>query len=332
MVSRLHCILPPLCAAALLSACGGGDPATPAATVVIPPGPAPTAPALVASTAALALAVSGQPRQFLITNVGGLPARNLALTVGSALPAGSGFTTDCAELLPGASCTISLTPGATPSAAPGDTAPVPAELRLAGDNSNTLALPVWVLDFGSVYQGGYVFDLDDTTPATGGVGGKVMALGDATSQAVEWGPSGVTVVLLSSTDGAANTAAIAQQTGAPPVGDSLRQYPAWTCDNASEAGYTDWYLPAICEMGYDRDSRGSGCGTAASPTLSNIQSRLVDPGHVSGLQIFDYWSSTSTAGDEVWVQNFFATLPRNAQHPDLAIGANLARCVRALTP
>ena len=319
-----HGTLPALLCAAGLSACGGNPSGTaPPAVVVLPP----AAPALMASAPALALAASGQPRHVLITNVGGQAALNLVVGAASALPAGSAFGTDCAATLaPGASCTLTVTPGATPSAAPGDAAPTPAELRIGGSNTPALTLPVRVLGFGSVYQGGYVFDLDDTTPPTGGVGGKVMALNNAWPTAVQANDA---PLASSPTEGAANTATLVNAGGPPP--DPNSPYAAWTCDDASDAGFTDWYLPAICELGYDRDNRGSGCGSAAAPTRPNIQSHLVDKGVSGGLVgNNEYWSSTG-AGGVTWTQ-YIGPGPTAAQHDVPSAALSLVRCVRALTP
>jgi len=338
MSSRLHRILAALCCAATLSGCGGGSAIAPLplpASSPPPASPSPTTPpaappALTSSTDALALAVSGQPRHFVITNVGGQDALNLVATATTALPVGTSFTTDCATLAPGASCTLTVTPGATPSATPGDLAPLPAEMVLGGSNTNTLALSIWVLDFGSVYQGGHLFDIDDSTPATAGVGGKVLALNDATTFTT-WGPDdSATRLNLSLTDGAANTAAIVSQYGPPSSPSPTARYPAWACASSDDAGFSDWYLPAICELGYDSTGRGSGCGTSSSPLVPNVLANLVDRGHAVGLSaINSYWSS-STVPATPWVQLYAPGA--NAHHQDSYGAGNSSRCVRALTP
>jgi hypothetical protein len=348
MSSRLHRILAALCCAATLSGCGGGSaiaplplpasspesaspPASPPASPS-PTTPPPAPPALTSSTAALALAVSGQPRHFVITNVGGQDALNLVATATTALPAGTSFTTDCATLAPGASCTLTVTPGAIPSATPGDLAPLPAEMGLSGSNTNTLALSIWVLDFGSVYQGGHLFDIDDSTPATAGVGGKVLALNDALPSVpfMPWGPNdSATFLSLSITDGAANTAAVVHQYGPPPSASDA--YPAWACDSSNDAGFSDWYLPAICEMGYD-DGNGldSGCGTSSSPTMPNVQLHLVDRGHAAGLPpVSQYWSSSALPATP-WVQRYASG--DSANYQEIYAAGDRSRCVRALTP
>jgi len=333
-----HRTLPALFCAAALSGCGGGSPSAPApqpitlpSTTPAPPAAPPAPAALAVSTDALALAVSGQFRQFVITNVGGQDALNLVATTTTALPAGTSFTTDCATLAPGASCTLTVMPGALPSAAPADTAPVPVGLGLGGSNTNTVAVSVWVLDIGSVYQGGYLFDIDDSTPPTDGIGGKVLALNDARPSMpdMSWGPNdSATLLSLSITDGAANTAAIVHQYGPPP--NASATYPAWACDSSNDAGFSDWYLPAICEMGYDGNGRGSGCGTASLPALPNVQSHLMDLGHAAGVPPFSQYWSSSTAPGVVWAQQFVPGASEH--HQDLSGASNGTRCVRALIP
>ena len=68
------------------------------------------------------------------------------------------------------------------------------------------------------------------------------------------------------------------------------------------ASYSDWYLPAICEMGYG----SSACGTSGTPTLQNIQSSLIDSSGLSA-PTGTYWSSTESSGvpqDVAWYETF----------------------------
>jgi len=76
-------------------------------------------------------------------------------------------------------------------------------------------------------------------------------------------------------------------------------YAAGLCSNYSIQGYNDWYLPSICEMGYDALSKGSGCGTQLTPLIQNIISNLKDNGIIPSVA-GTYWSSTkyiNTSGD-----------------------------------
>lgn len=133
-----------LCTAAL-AACGGnpgGDPSMPQSPAAAPAAPA----ALEADTDSLALFVSGRTRFFTITNVGGQLALDIAVTRGAALPTGTAMSTDCANLAPGETCRVSIAPGGTPSAAPGDIQAAPVVLQIAGSNTGALDLPVPLRD------------------------------------------------------------------------------------------------------------------------------------------------------------------------------------------
>ncbi|MCM3564512.1 hypothetical protein [Hydrogenophaga intermedia] len=308
--------------ASALCACGGGSsqPAPPAPVLTLP-----NEAVLTVSTAALALASSGQSRDFVITNVGEHVAHDLTVSGVAALPPGSALNSDCSTLAPAASCTLTVTPGAMPTSAPGDRAPQPVALTLTGSNTPALLLHVWVLGPGSVYQGGFVFDLDDTPPLTSSVGGKVLALEDATPDTVRWGTANTPT---SNTDGALNTTHMVNATGLP--GDPDRPYSAWACDAHDGDGHDAWYLPAICEWGYDRDGRGSGCGTAAAPTMNNIASQILDKGVDAGpFRHVEYWSSTGSQTD-VWVQVFGPGIPA-AQVTTFPSGIQGVRCARAIT-
>lgn len=317
-----------------LAACGGGgDYGLPVVNT-----PAPAAATLSASVSSLALAVNnpslnpaltGNARTITITNTGSLTAQALAVTATAALPSGTITSSTCSSTLaPGASCMITIMPGVTASAAPGDTAAVPATLSIAGSNTNTLNVNVQVLTYGSVYQGGYVFAVDDTTTASGSIGGTVAALADSANPAsgILWQSSATATGASSTTDGAANTATIVAALGAPTSG-----YAAGLC-KATISGYADWYLPSVCEMGYDSSSAGSGCGSSSSPLRQNLQSSLVDNGNIGSLSGL-YWTSTEYAALPTtysWAQDF-ATGGGSLQAALSKPSTEGVRCVRALT-
>jgi hypothetical protein len=326
---------------ACLVACGGDSSAPAPAT----PPPVAANTTLSVSTSVLALAISGNPRTVTVTNTGTDLATALALVATPALPAGSVVSSNtCADLAAGASCVLTITPGAIPSAAPGDTNPVPITLRITGSNTNTVTTDVSVLDHGSVHQAGYVFALDDTTPPSGSVGGKAAGLNDS-STGVVWAVDSVGSPAFDAVpgiselnvappcngnrDGACNSNAILSFYAASP----LNQYPAGLC-KATLNGLSDWYLPAICEMGFDNTSNGSTCGTSGSPLTDNMQSNLVDKGNVGGLQDANfYWSSTQFSAVPTFgaYAQRFGTAGSSAQSGYTKVQPWLVRCVRALT-
>ncbi|QMT62087.1 DUF1566 domain-containing protein [Legionella sp. PC997] len=145
-------------------------------------------------------------------------------------------------------------------------------------------------------------------------------------------------------DGACNTRNIVKfyntyvtnysQLSSPPFTAMLAStnpyfYAAGLCTQ-SIAGHNDWYLPAICEMGYDDGSSAiSGCGIPpAQPLLQNIQSNLVEAG-ISEAPSGLYWSSSEDSYDpsgEAWIQGFNSN--GSYQNNDIKRSQRSVRCVR----
>lgn len=288
---------------------------------------------------------SGLPRIITITNTGSNTAVNLSITP-PVWPSGTTNTTTCGSTLASrSSCTITITPGNTATSDGTNpcsigTAPVSGVVKVTAENANTVSTNVVILSYGCIYQGGYVYAFDDTTANTGSVGGKVVSTSDQSSSII-WssnGSGGTSFIAIygvsetstvsspnpnsnqvtgqiacnGNTDGLcdSNNIYVYYQTAATnaPINTSL--YATGLC-KASINGYSDWYLPAICELGYNPTGSASGCGASNSPILQNMQSNLVDNGNIGGLTGGPagggYWSSTSYSaapGNEAWVQTF----------------------------
>jgi hypothetical protein len=316
-------------------------------------------------------ALTGHARTLTITNTGSDVALDVNYSLSPALPANTSISAStCAgtALPAGASCSITVTPGNVPSAVAGDLNPVPVTVTIAGSNTNTLTPAIHVLTYGSVYQGGYIFAVDDNTPATESIGGKVAALTDQ-SAAIIWASDGgsfgdfnsilgidQTSTTISpspvspaypvgtptytacngANDGACNSANIVSYYnfnrvtgGSAPTPANL--YAAGLC-TATINGYSDWHLPAVCEMGYDRLSNGTGCGSSNSPTTQNMQSNLVDNGNIGALS-GNYWSSTefSIAPDIYAFIQVFGAGGSDYQDVGVKITSVQARCTRLIT-
>jgi hypothetical protein len=101
--------------------------------------------------------------------------------------------------------------------------------------------------------------------------------------------------------------------------------------------YNDWYLPAICMMGYGLNADGINCGTSSSPAIQNIQSNLIDgPGvDIAGLttNIF-YWPSTEypVAPEGFAFLQEFQTGGASQQTANYKMEQFWVRCVRNMTP
>lgn len=281
-------------------------------------------------------ALTGKARIITITN---MSSTNKALAVGysaSALPAGTTIApSSCGDIAPGLSCTLTITPGATPSAAPGDTSPVPITITIAGTNTNSVTTEANILTYGSVYQSGYVFAVDDTTPNTTSISGKEAALMDQ-SYSIPWQPmcadssTCTTTNANSYMDGKTNTDAIITALSSL----SLSDYAAGLCADFLPDNYTHWYLPALCEMSYS-DDPSSPCGTIAAPTLQNMQSNLVSNGIGDLTSISpSYWSSTQlVAGDPLLyaIFNIFDPNGSASQFGEYKDVPYSVRCVRILS-
>jgi hypothetical protein len=289
------------------------------------------------STSRLALAINspggdpllpGNPRVITVTNIGSNPASDVQVS-STGFPAGTAITANtCTGTLPAtASCMLTITPGAVASpdtnvnpctTSPG-TVPVPTTLTVWADNASPLDADVVVLGYGCIYEGGFLFSVDDTTPGSGSIGGKVASLIPADETFRAWAESAGVTGAVSLTDGAANSAVLSSA----PDGD----YPAaQACLSSTSEGYTDWYLPAICELsrfvGYGLDP---GCGT----TSGNLYTTL----YLNNLGNFretlaGLWSSTEFAEHSAWVQ----ALPSGQIGIGTTSGVSGVQCVRAFAP
>lgn len=330
-----------LAAATALASCGGGT-SVPAAVSPTLPDAVPASPTTLALSAPqLGMRVSGHARTLTLTNTGWSAAESLTLAP-EVLPLGirlSGSTCG-ASLAPGDSCNFTFTPGATPTATPGDHAPAAALVEISGSNTNTASVSLHVIDYGSVHQGGYVFAIDDSTPVTGSIGGKVAALADLPSMV--WTSStglpntiptinDISVLgTAGSVSGPINTMTIINSYASEAVA-------AAQCRNSSSGGFGNWYLPAICEMGYGQTGAPTSvCGTQGSPLLAdNLQSRLVDNAAQPLLPPATRFSSTLWSGDP----DHASVLTHTTSNLGGSIGTarfnvdqRQVRCVRTLTP
>jgi len=301
---------------------------------------------LSASTSTLALSVNdtgtnaaltGSPRTVTITNTGSIAATSVSVAA-SSLPSGTTVSPSaCGVIAPGSSCVVTITPGsiATSSCTTG-IAPTPSTLTISADNASSIAIDVLVLGYGCIYQGGYVFAVDDTTPATSSIGGKVAAAVDqspAYPNGIIWSSNGAggsfadadlanvgvaessVSPCVGSYDGACNSSRILSHY---PSASYPRHYFAAGQCVATIAGYSDWYLPAACEA--------TACGVQ-----QNMQSNLVEYNNLS-LLTGVYWTSTEASYDPVLVAISAQFDPLGGSAIGLTKNQSLGvRCARALS-
>jgi len=282
---------------------------------------------LTASVSSLSLAPSGVIRTITLTNTSIQETATDVQVTALNFTSGTILSSTCASsLAPGESCQIFVTPGATASGLPG-TAPTFGTASIQGSNTNALSIPVGVLTEGNIYQGGYIFSIDDSTPNTGSVGGKTVALAD-NSAGIQWynGSNGNTGAT-SFTNGGSNTALIINFQGAGAYAAALcENYEIDSSGNTpcqSEDCYANWYLPAICELG------PSGGAANCEPGVPNIVDNVFpyDP----SLDGVTYWSSTQSGFNQAVLQ-LFNSGGSDVQSLGLKSAAYSVRCARSLIP
>ena len=311
--------------------------------------------------------LTGNPRQITITNDGPGIATNVGYTITPSLPTGTTIASvptsgpaNCGTIADGGTCVLTITPGINPSVPPGST-PNPSVITIQSsdtNNTNTLTADISVLTYGSIYEAGFVFTVDDTyaaNPITGSIGGKVAALSDTaipvigSLQGLIWGSMSIDVgqstwdtTTTGANNGASNTTVIVNALS-PAIPEST--YAAGACalravngnDSSCLLGspcYSDWYLPAMCELtSFNKTSAPPS--SACNPT-TNMQDQLCTTPAVPNVNIIDgaiYWSSTEQRDEPIihgW-NNIFSIAGGTGQGVADKSFMYGVRCARALT-
>ena len=259
----------------------------------------------------------------------------------------------------GGSCTITIAPGTNSSSAcTSGASPTPSAITVTDNNGDTATANIVVLGYGCQYQEGYLFSIDDTTPTTRSIGGNVVALTDQNSTgSIQWSANTDSIWGI---DDTSTIASPSPNIGPSPASGLLNcnavndgacatnnvffsygvanNYAVGLC-KATINGYTDWYLPSVCELG-PFGSTGVGAGNYPSETTSqactvgstNIQNQLATTSIVTNFTAISYWSSTEQSPDPrnlAWFQGLQTT---NDFQTDLDKIFNIGvRCVRALS-
>ena len=151
----------------------------------------------------LNVALTGAPRVITIYNSGTTTANNVACPTSGSASITSIVCTGCGTILAGQRCQVTITPSGTASAAAYETNPTPITLSISGTNTNTLTPTINILTYGSVYQGGFVYEINDTTPNTGSIGGTVASLVDQAEPYINSGPQTTSIIWSSNGVGSA---------------------------------------------------------------------------------------------------------------------------------
>lgn len=362
---------------------------TVSATNIIGTGPlgysSPVTPEAVLSANPLNLALSGlgsgaaRTITILNTSVSDVTISATPVTENATpeFPAGTTISsTTCTEsttlLANGGQCTITITPGPMVTLGEGSAlcttgiAPIASVLSVS-TSAGLVTANIVVLGFGCQYQSGYLFAIDDTTPATSSIGGKAAATVDQTGQDTTywseldldsiWGIDDASTVASPSPNASSIQPATLQvgqlncdaiNDGACATNNIAVFYSSVTIPTTSYAfsqckqtisSLTDWYLPSTCELGPFGSTGNSGrypftvpFPTCASSTM-NIQNKLAVNNIGSFSDPARYWSSTENSGDSevfAWCQvlAFTGGAQYGCYKGEQQSGV---RCVRALT-
>ena len=214
------------------------------------------------------VALTGNPRQITIQNTGSISTVNLAVSA-SGLPSGTSISSNTCNstLNPGDSCIVTLTPGAITSSdssnspcGSSNTPPTGNSVTITADNSPSIQINAYVLSYGCQYQGGFIYSVDDTTPNTGSIGGKVAALVDQVppESGIIWSSNGnsgtssdVDYTPILGIDETSTTSTPSPTSPAYPAGT-----PAYTACNGSSNGICDT-SNILSYYNYNRASGGS---------------------------------------------------------------------------
>lgn len=289
-------------------------------------------------------ALTGTARKIQITNTGAADATHVVVRH-SGLPLDTLVSpSSCGTIAAnGGQCVITITPGATASSNASNTlctsgVQPEGSVSITADGGLSTSVNTFVLSYGCIYQGGFIYSVDDTTPNTGSLGGKTAAVMDTypgqTSPILatpDWGGYGVDLganLYDTSTQGAnngsANSAAIVSALttnySSPPYSGTspvpLSDYAAGLCSTltvdatgntsctAPNTCYTNWYLPASCELG--------PYSSICTPGSTNMQQQLFNNTFIPSITLGlvntgEYWSSTESSSSPLtfaWGQHF----------------------------
>lgn len=242
---------------------------------------------------------------------------------------------------------------------------------MSSDDAPDSVVGVVVLGYGCVYQGGYVYSVDDTTPSTESIGGRVAAQSDqatAFSPGIIWSSDssgnfdgGVSIWGIDETStssspspNASSAAAATQYSGQSACNGSVDgacdtnninvyyttsasppvsvlSYYAAGLCAATIGGYADWYLPSICELGPDGGSHL--CAAQVAQNMADDLPILVNSCTGAACLSGYYWSSTefSNSPQSVAWSEYFAPSGGSIQGVVLKSNSIGVRCSRAIT-
>lgn len=305
----------------LLSSCGKQDATKPKdkiSPVTVPVTTIPNA-SLSLSATSLTLKAGGKSRSVSITPHA--DAQDVTYTLSAPLPEGTTITPfTCGSIPATESCVLTVYPGKVAGA--------PVTLSISGVNTDTVEVSIAVVELGSLHQGGYVFAINDETPSSQSIGGKVVRTKDDGRMKTWAQGTPYSVGATSLTDGAANTALMVKHLGEnSPAAMECANFEIddagnTPCRSGSKC-HKEWYVPALCELAPFNGT--NGCPEFFANVTDNLFRLSPSIGNIRKVP---YWTSTEDEGGRAWIQQITQTsdlsqsVGKNASQP--------VRCVRKL--
>lgn len=282
----------------------------------------------------LQLQTNGNARIITITNIGSSPAINLVVSP-PVWPSGTTSDTTCGSTLNADdSCTITVTPGANATSdcnSGTGSEPTPGVLSVSASNViSPVTTDVLVLTYNCIFQQGYIFSINDNTSTSNSIDGATISLTTIDFNSA-WSnndnPTGASDLI----NGQQNTFFITNQQG-PGTYAAIR-CSSYSIDSSGNSPcitptcYSQWYLPAICQMG---TTGGSANCPGGIPNITTNLSALLGASGCGGPQCLNgtYWSSTEVSPTNAWLQIFGS--PGN-QTSNAKMNPAAVRCARAIT-
>ncbi|HVT62934.1 MAG TPA: hypothetical protein VHD33_05550 [Legionellaceae bacterium] len=300
--------------------------------------------------------LTGNQRYITVQNTSASQTTPTLTTTAAGFPTGTSITADTCNgntLAPLATCSITVTPNQVSSSdCTNGSQATPGTITISTGSGSAVA-NIYVLSYGCIYQGGFIYSIDDNYtdyPEAGSIGGSTAAVYDSvpgqsgTFDVPNWGGTGIdvgsTTYDTSSTganNGDTNTTTITNVLGC--TGSNATDIAACVCGYLSvdEAGdlnctspstcYVDWYLPAICQLG---QATCAGCAcTSGSTNMTDQLYNTIGANFVNTNSY--YWSSSENPNNAANYADYAVIADNNQSYAPKYLKIGI-RCGRNLTP
>ncbi|HWG77253.1 MAG TPA: hypothetical protein VN660_10745 [Steroidobacteraceae bacterium] len=221
-------------------------------------------------------ALTGNAREITITNTSAAYTTTALTVTPASFPTGTSITTDSctgSTLPPLGSCTLAITPGqVATSACTTGIEPTPGTVTVNASNAaGAVTLEIVVVGYGCIYQGGFVYSIDDTTAPSGSIGGKVAALTDQAEPYIDSGPQATSIIW--SSNGAGNAGSDVSFDIIPLIADTSATTASYAAAlasfNGTYANTSTYPFPASSAFANCSGSTDGACNSGNIAALLN---------------------------------------------------------------